>query len=630
MAPGWHRFFDARQCLSLRRGRGLSRDLELSLDDTPTREALSVWDVRENLTRPVTGKIGDASQAVLTAGGDAVLSHHADDGSEMGHVMVTPLDGDGVRDLTPELPPYTLRGLDVARTGHRAVITAVWSAGFSLWLVADDGSEAPRRLFSSPNEAWNGLISADGALACLDTTDHNPGVRRFAATVIDAATGKSLAMLSDGPEAPVRGLRFSAVPGDPRLLLSTERTGFARPCVWNPLDGARLDVTAPGIEGDLVPLDWSDDACRVLAAHVDAGVHRLYEWDIRTGELAPLDHPPGAYFEPDIAVAHQYMWASHYGADGRVRLLRQRFDLPLTVLRLNRATGTAMPVRTPAAHPPGVPARSETVRSADGTAIQLWTCAPPGVGPAPLVLYLHGGPNMVTVDGYNPQAQAWLDLGIAYAALNYRGSVTFGRAFREEFQRSIGDRELEDVRAAVDHLVARGVADRDKVFVTGISYGGYLSLLAMGRMPGLFAGALAFVPMTDWEAAYEEMNPALQSAWRAFLGGSPAEAAGAYQRASPITYVEQVHGPVWIRHATNDTRCPPRQAYDYARALERAGGDVVLDWFHGGHETTSKDKALGDQQRMIDLVSATLRGERWSTSRVSPPPHTDPPPGSVQ
>ncbi|GGO93153.1 peptide hydrolase [Wenjunlia tyrosinilytica] len=596
--------------------------------DGPDGETLAVWDTTEAAPVPLPGDFGDPKEAVLTADGACVLGLRDDNGSEMGHVWAAPAGaGAGAVDLTPGLPPYTLRGIDVGRYGSRAVITAVADDGFTLWLVDSGGNEQPRRLFTSRNEAWNGLISATGELACIDTTEHNPGFRRFAVTVVDTGTGRVVASLSDGPEAPVRAVRFSPVAGDGRLLAATERTGYARPCVWNPADGTRIDADAPGLDGDLVPLDWSDDASRVLLVHVDAGVHQVMELDLATGGLSRIEHPPGAFFEPDVAAAHLYSWASHYAADGRIRLLHQRFDQPLTVLHVDQRTGEARPGWQPRDVGPGTAVVSRTVRSADGTAVQLWVGRPPGADrPTPLVLYLHGGPQMATVDRYNPEAQAWLASGTAYAALNYRGSVTFGRAFREGFFGTVGAREVEDIEAAVGWLVAEGIADKENVFVTGPSYGGFLSLLAVGRLPDLFAGAFAFVPMADWVSAHEDMNPALRTACRSFFRASLEEDPGRYVRASPISYVGQVRSPVWIRHATHDTRTPPSQAHSYALALERAGGDVVLDWFSGGHETSSRDMAIGDQQRMMDLVQSALRGERWSRSRVRPP---DPDPDSA-
>ena len=625
MSDTWQQYFDSRQFLKFRNGRG-PHDLELAVLDRDPSPQLALWDVAAGQLHTLDGDFGDALEAVPTADGQAVLALRDFHGSEIGHVWRTPLDGASSTDLTPELPPYVLRGIDTARVGPRVLLTAVSDDGFQLWLATEDASQAPVLLYSSRNEAWNGVLSADGRLAAIDTTDHNPGVRRFAVTCVSADDGRPQATLTDGPDGPVRAVRFSPVAGDPRILVSTERTGFARPCVWNPVDGSRVDVTAPHLAGDLVALDWSPDAARLLAVHVDQGVHRVHEYDLATGELHAVRHPDGAYFEPDVAAAHLNIWASHYGATGEIRLLRQRFDLPLAVLRVDHPGASPVPVAPPAADrpapaPAGTPLSSFTLRSKDGTPVQLWAARPPAATePGPLVLYLHGGPNMVTVDRYSPSAQAWLATGVGYAALNYRGSVTFGRDFREGFLGRVGDRETEDVETAVRWLVDEGYARKDQVFVTGVSYGGFLSLLSVGRLPGLFAGALAHVPMADWIAAYPDMNPALQAAWRAFLGGTPQEAPDRYHRASPISYVADVRAPVWIRHAEHDTRTPANQAYRYAAALQDAGGDVLLEWYDGGHETSSRTKSVADHARMAALVRAAVDGVPWSTGPVPEPP----------
>jgi dienelactone hydrolase len=630
MAETWRRFFTTDRILSVRRARGKG-DFSLVVRDTEEGQRLSRWDAERMTSLPVTGEVGDLGEAILSADGQFVLGLHDDNGSEVGHVWATSLDGAERRDLTPDLPPYTIRGIDTARGDDSVVITAAAPDGFSLWLTRSSGPATTRLLFNSPHEAWNGLIAADGQIASIDTTDHNPGVRRFAVTIVTTGTGEILGVLTDGPEAPVRGVRFSPVEGDGRLLVSTERTGFARPCVWDPADGSRIDADAPHLHGDVVALDWSDDGTRILAVHVDEGIHQVLEFDLHSRKLQPIAHPAGAYFEPDVAAAHLNQWASHYGADGDLRLLHERLDQPLTVLHVDRRTGEIRPQAQPAAEVPGVRATSQTVRSADGTPVQLWVCRPPHAeGPLPLVLKLHGGPNLVSVDSYQPDAQAWVDSGVAFASLNYRGSVTFGRKFREGFRPDIGDRELEDIESAVRRLEDDGVAAAGRVFITGASYGGFLSLLSAGRLPGLFAGAMAFVPMADWVSSYDDQNPAQRAAARMFFGIDPAPDVSAadlsaadlsrFRRASPITYVGSVRAPVWIMQATHDTRTPPRQAYLYAKALEDAGGDVALEWFSGGHETSSRRQEIHDQQRMTDLVQAALRGERWSRGPVQPGP----------
>jgi dipeptidyl aminopeptidase/acylaminoacyl peptidase len=85
---------------------------------------------------------------------------------------------------------------------------------------------------------------------------------------------------------------------------------------------------------------------------------------------------------------------------------------------------------------------------------------------------VHGGPTYTIPDRYDPSAQAWLDAGFAYASVNFRGSVTFGRAFREGFWGRSGDAELEDIEATVAWLAGRGLGDPRSTFISGASYGG--------------------------------------------------------------------------------------------------------------------------------------------------------------
>ncbi len=568
------------------------------------------WDARTGARTEVPVEV--AWGAALTPDGGTIVQLHDPTGSEIGHLNAIPLDGGPARDLTPGFDWYVVRGLDVAADGRTAVATLVDGSGFTLWLLDLAGLAAPRRLFTSVNEAWYGILSADGTLAAIDTTDHGPGTRRFAATVVDVAGGAIVATLTDGPLAPVHRVRFSPHVGDPRLLVETERSGFARPCVWDPVSGDRRDADLPDLAGDVLALDWHPAEDRLLLLHVDGGVHRVLEHDLGTGATFALDLPQGAYAEPDVADVHPMVFASHYAPDGTLRLTRSRWDEPLHVIERDRTDDRLRTRIAPVAVPPGRTFASELVASRDGTRVQLWVGRPPGDGPVRgTVLAFHGGPNLVVVDRYDPSAQAWIDAGFAYAALNFRGSVTFGRAFREGFWGNVGDREIDDVEAALAWLRGHGLADPATTFATGESYGGFMTLLCLGRLPSDFAGGLAHVALADWGLAYAGMNPALQAAWRSFLGGTPASAPERVARSSPISHVAAVRSPAWLNQGRNDTRTPPGQAQAYADALRAAGGDVLLEWFEGGHTAPGLGRAEADQARMLELVERRLAGLRW-------------------
>jgi dipeptidyl aminopeptidase/acylaminoacyl peptidase len=112
--------------------------------------------------------------------------------------------------------------------------------------------------------------------------------------------------------------------------------------------------------------------------------------------------------------------------------------------------------------------------------------------------------------------------------VNYRGSVGFGREWRDEILGNIGWPEVEDINAGFDDLVARGWVDAARAVIAGWSWGGYLTLLMHGMHPDRFLVGVAGVPVGDYAAGYEEMSPTLQAYDRALLLGAPRRRAAAH------------------------------------------------------------------------------------------------------
>ena len=579
----------------------------IEVDDEGPR--IAVWRPGRD-PEPTRHIDGDLLTSLPTVDGLGVLRVRDSGGDELGHVWCADLTDATDIDLTPDLPAYTLRGIDTTADGTLAALTMAGAGGYSLVLATIDGSSAPRLLFTSPNETWNGRISPDGSLASVDTTDHNPGVRRFAVTAFDVASGKQLDTLFDPPAGTARAIRWSRVPGDNRVLVASERTGYTRPTVWNPRTGERVDLEVADRAGEVMPIDWSPDASTILAVHIDEGLHRLLEIDVESGEVRSVDHPDGSVFQPDIGSPQIFVFTSYYAPDGALRVVRERANMPMGVWDRGAPEVDALLPPTPSAD--GQPFSSVLVTAQDDVTSQLWFATPTPGRPAPTILEVHGGPTYVTTEQFHPSAQAWLDSGFAFASLNYRGSVTFGREFRESFIGAVGRGQLFDIDAAVGHLIEAGVADAHGLFITGSSYGGYLTLLSLARRPDLFRGGFAYVAMADWAIAYEDSNPALRSASEWIFGGSPEEVPSAYRDASVTTYVDDIRSPVWISQGTADTRTPMRQIEVFVNALRERGGDVILEVFDGGHSATATEAAVAAQRTMLSLAHRALRGERWS------------------
>lgn len=584
-------------------------DLALLVEDHVDGSRARLWRAGEPPSDLLPFPVGVA--AIPTADGRWVIDLDDGGGSEVGSLVATAIGGSEVVELTPGRAPYVVRGLTASHDGSAVVATIVDEAGFHVVVIPAAPWGEPRVVFTSAAEAWYGKISPDGSLVAIDTTDHNPGVRRPAVTVIDTTTLERIAVLDDLPGGPVRGVRFSSIAGDDRLLVNTERGGFARPAIWSPRTGERTDFPLGQLRGEVVPLDWHAPTARILALHVEDGEHRLLELS-EDGGVRLLMHG-GSFADPDVADAHPFQWASYFAPDGMIRVLRSRWHEPLHVLGLDR-DGAATVLVEPAATPPGVPLVSTMVPSTDGTPVQVWLGLPPDRPPIGTVLEVHGGPNLVTVDTFNPSAQAWIEAGFAYASLNYRGSVTFGRAFREGFWGSGGDREIEDVDTAVRWLRGRGLADPSSTFITGASFGGHLTLLSVGRLPEHFAGGLAHVAVADWTAAIAGMNPAVRSVWKTWV---PPEMVDRY---SALSYVDDIRASVWINQGALDTRTPLAGVQRFVDELGARGGDVVLDVFDGGHTPTGLAILEADQRKMTEFALRTLAGRRWSDDSIADAP----------
>ena len=257
---------------------------------------LYAWETATGVLRQLTDAPRGLWEGWIDPLGRHVYSHQDLDGSELGHLVRVPFAGGEEEDTTPDLPPYTLRGVGFSADGRWLALNPVSPAGFQLVLVplaASGALGAARIVFTSAKEAWYALLSHDGSRAAMISTARAGGQRRYSTLVIDTATGEIIADLWDGPEASVEAVRFSPLPGDPRLLATTTRNGFTRPLLWNPDTGERIDFDLPDLGGEVLALDWSPDGQSLLLCQIDRAAQQLYRLDVATGRAARVAHAAG-------------------------------------------------------------------------------------------------------------------------------------------------------------------------------------------------------------------------------------------------------------------------------------------------------------------------------------------------
>lgn len=559
---------------------------------------LYAWHVLAGEFRQLTERAEGVARGVLSPDGAYVYYLLDRKGDEFGHLVRVPFEGGPPEDITPDLPLYTCWSYSFSRAGNRLGFTAATDGGFDVYcmdVVAGGGLGNPQRLRHCSGETFGPLLSHGGELAVITTTEGIAGLN-YHLVAFDATSGEEIAQLSDGKECSIEAALFSPVAEKRRLLATTNRSGFKRPLLWDPLTGERDDLPLGELQGEVLPEDWSPDGSRILLCQFVEAVQHLYLYDLNSRSLVPLHHPAGTFgnvfFAPEGDIFAQW----------------ENSMQPSQVIALDGETGSQKRVVVAAATdvPPGHSWRSVTFASSDGQAIQGWLGLPNGQGPFPSILETHGGPTAVATERFSPGSQAWLDHGFAYLTINYRGSTGFGRDFEEQIRGHIGDWELEDMVAARRWLVEQGIAVADQMFLTGWSYGGYLTLFALGKRPGLWAGGMAGVAFGDYAIAYEDEAETLRAYDRGLMGGTPQEKPEAYAASSPITYAAQVQAPLLIIQGRNDTRCPPRSVEVYEAKMRELGKAIEVDWFDAGHGSLQDDLRIDHQERMMRFAYRVL------------------------
>ena len=564
---------------------------------------LYAWDVptgeMQQLTNFPTGKMF----GFLSPDGKYVYYLKDEGSNEIGHYVRLPFEGGEEVDITPDLPLYASFALAEGRENRRLVIMAANQEGFQLFALDPDkssGFKKPRLIYKSPLLIQSLCMDYEGILAASDSIELS-GELQTNLLVVNTEKGEKVAELWDGKGTSLSTVSFSPLKGDQRLLASSNKSGFVRPLIWSPLSGAREDISLPELQGDVLPIAWSPDAGKILLSHFSQAVQQLYVYDLQEEKLLRLRHPKGSF--------SAFMGkGTYYTPQGEIYTHWQDSTHPSQLIALDAESGEQTAVILPAEEIPTCHSlRPVVFPSSDGQEIQAWVGVPEGEGPFPTIFHTHGGPTSVAQDAFNAETQTWLDHGFAFISLNYRGSTSFGKDYQDKILGNLGHWEIEDIQAAWNWVVNSGIADPKRVFKTGGSYGGYLTLMSMGKLPELFAGGMAGIAIADWNLMYEDQSETLRGYQVALFGGTPETRGEQYRISSPITYAENINAPILIIQGSNDSRCPVRQMQAYLDKTAGLGKQVSIEWFDAGHGSLKIEEKIKQTELKLDFVYKILK-----------------------
>ncbi|WP_436232663.1 S9 family peptidase [Actinacidiphila alni] len=546
---------------------------------------LYAWDRTTGGRRQVTDRPNGTTDGTLSRDGAWVWWFSDTDGDEFGIWMRQPFDGGEDVPAAPGLEASYPAGLALGPDGLAVVGRSTDDEGTSVYVVRPDAE--PVEVYRHEESASVGDLSEDGTLVVIEHTEHGDAMHS-ALRVLSVADGRAVAELDDTDggraELGLDCLGFAPVVGDTRLLVGHQRSGRWLPMIWDTATGEE-SALAIDLPGD-VHAEWYPDGSALLVVHDFRARSEIYRYDLAAGTLTRLDTPAGsvsgATARPDGTV--EYLWSSA--------------ERPPAV----RSTTGAVVLEAPGLRAPeSVPVTDAWVDGPAGP-IHALVQKPAGEGPFPTVFEIHGGPTWHDADAFAAGPAAWVDHGFAVVRVNYRGSTGYGREWTDALKHRVGLIELEDIAAVRAWAVSSGLADPERLVLTGGSWGGYLTLLGLGTQPEAWTVGIAAVPVADYVAAYADEMEALKSLDRTFFGGSPEEVPARYEASSPITYVERVAAPVYISAGMNDPRCPIRQIDNYVERLRQLDKPHEVYRYDAGHGSLVVEERI--KQVRLELAFA--------------------------
>ena len=546
---------------------------------------LYTWDRRTGEHRQATKRPEGTSSGVLSPDGQSLWWFDDTRGNEKGVWRVQPFDaGPGDAPAAVPLDPGYPTGLSLAHDGVVAVGLAA-DGRHRIFTVAGPGA-APVLVHDHGEASGVAGWSRDGTLLAYSHAEH--GDNRNRALRVVTADGDVVADLWDGAGLGLTSLGWSMVEADQRLLIAHERRGSRHPAIWSPLTGEVTDLDVTLGHEELLGADWYHDGKAVLLWTIGRGRSRLQRHDLASGETTLVPTTPGMITGARVRPDGEVWWS---GSDAATPPVVHCGD------ELLRPPGEVAPS--------GVP-YDDVLAEGPGGTVHGFVAKPTGDGPFPAVFRIHGGPAGVDTDSFTAAAQAWVDHGFAVVMVNYRGSMGYGKAWQDAIVGKPGYRELEDIAAVREAVIAAGIADPERIVLHGGSWGGYLTLLGVGTQPDLWSLGVSAVPLASLRDHYHQQGEVLQAYWRSLFGGTPETLGSALDDIDPIAHVSSVRVPVFVLVGDNDPRCPLAQVLTYVDALAAAGVEHDLYRYDAGHGSMVVDEQIDQLARCLDFVAKHL------------------------
>lgn len=566
----------------------------------------NIWRTDAAGSWPLQITQSDEVQSGLVASRDGQWVYFEEDvgGNEYADIYRVPTGGVAVERLTSTADISEYDMLSSPQSDLIALATKRKSEGQSnLAVMTADGQVRNLTAEADPQFGWGPVAFVDGGKALIANRTRVDS-REGEVWRVSIADGKAVKLLgrkdvryeaadatADGGLIAVTTNQDSGQDHAGAYAVATKGWTWARTTPWEQQAAALID------NGKTMIVRTNADTRSTLT--------RL---DLASKAEAPLPLDPGVTYlsgNQPLSPDGSKLLATRSGADSPSNL----YLVDLAANTARPATQLAMASLTPAVLPKSTVV---TFKSFDGTLVSAVMTMPFNLkrdGSNPAIVIPHGGPTSATQDGFSQYAAAFASRGYVVIAPNFRGSTGYGDAFQNANYKDLGGGDLKDTVAAKQFLVSTGYVDKGKVGIFGGSYGGFMTLMAIGRTPDEFAAAVQWFGIINWNTMYRDQDERLKAYQRGLLG-TPEDSPEVYKASSPLTYLSAAKAPLLTIQGENDIRVPRGQAQE-VNDLLKAKGNIVETIFYPqeGHGFDRRENRLDSLRRTVAWFDTYLKGQ---------------------
>ena len=413
----------------------------------------------------------------------------------------------------------------------------------------------------------------------------------------------------------------NAISPDRRWLLYTsDVTGWDQIYVVPTTGGTPVQITkTPGEHWRAV---WSHDSKRIA-------------WDANTADepgtrqiqAATIGDDPASATIVTVTSGHGTNTAPQWSPDDK-RLVFQHTDAQNSAdLYVANAAANAKVTRLTSSMPATID-KSRLVAPTlihypgpDGKPVPAWLFVPTNFDRTrkhAAIVWIHPDGVNQNYDGWHPDRneavyyefhQFLLQQGYVVIAPDYRGSIGYGREWRNDVYMDVGGNDAKDARMAAKYLESLGYVDPERIGVWGLSYGGFFTLLAITQEPTWFRAAVDVAGVADYKLYYDDPY---HGGWTTSRIGTPAEHPEVYAKAAPMSHVDQIQHPLLVLHGTADVNVPFIHSVLLMDHLLKAGkGDLASFMVYPGeYHYFDRGFVVRDAWQRVDaFFRANLRPE---------------------